>query len=69
MNKHTDCSICSEAYDTKERVPRGCSSCGNNVCEQCLVSIHKKTNSFDCPFCKAKSHAIWAKNLPFIHML
>jgi hypothetical protein len=58
MNRHTDCSICSEPYNIEKRIPRGCSKCGNNVCEECLVSIHTKTGSFSCPFCKNPSETM-----------
>lgn len=52
MNSHFECSICSDSYAIPTRIPRGCSKCGNNVCEQCLTDIKAKTGQYSCPFCK-----------------
>jgi len=45
-----ECSICSEAYDTKIRVPIVL-WCGHTLCKECLDKLLVNKN-IECPFDK-----------------
>lgn len=51
MSKVTDCPICLERYDNKERAPK-ILSCGHTFCKKCLIALMKQSNSYKCSICR-----------------
>ena len=54
MSKVTECSICLERYNTKNKTPK-ILHCGHTFCKECLYNSKKKSNNIlSCPICRKK---------------
>lgn len=51
MSKVTDCPICLERYDNKERAPK-ILSCGHTFCKKCLIALQHQSSSYKCSICR-----------------
>ena len=56
MEVMTQWSVCSELFAEKgESIPR-ILPCFNTLCEGCIKKLLKVGNSFNCPYCKNRTH-------------
>ena len=54
MSKITECSVCLERYNIKNRMPK-ILHCGHTFCKECLYSTKQKSNNIlECPICRKK---------------
>ena len=54
MSKVTECSICFERYNTKNKIPK-ILHCGHTFCLECLNKMNTKSKSIlECPICRKK---------------
>ena len=51
MSKVTECPICLERYDNKEKTPK-ILSCGHTFCKKCLSSLQIQSSSYKCSICR-----------------
>ena len=54
----SECSVCLEAYDPQERIPRLLKACGHTFCELCLIQLKDNatpSTSVRCPSCRKKT--------------
>ena len=54
MSKVTECSICFERYNAKNKIPKVL-HCGHTFCLECLNKMKiKSKNILECPICRKK---------------
>lgn len=52
MSKVTECSVCLERYNTKNKIPK-ILHCGHTFCQECLNKSKKNSNNvLTCPICR-----------------